>query len=111
MNKKLNSIRERAIQARENLSSEKADDLGHIVKLNKIIRGTVLVKWMHFFAVVFYLIFAGFFTHMVYPEVKMMIILLGFAAGGYAVTLLGVVIQIKLYERTIHTIAQASESS
>ena len=111
MNKKLNSIREKAIQARENLSFEKADDQSHIVKLNKIIRGTVLVKWMHFFAGVFYLIFAVFFTHMVYPEVKMMIILLGFAVGGYAVTLLGVVIQIKLYERTIHTIAQASESS
>jgi hypothetical protein len=111
MNKKLNSIRKKAIQVKENLTFGKTDDQSRIVKLNRIIRGTVLVKWMHFFAAVFYLIFAAFFTHMVYPEVKMMLILLGFAAGGYTVTLLVIVIQIKLYERTIHAIVQASKSS
>jgi hypothetical protein len=111
MNKKLISIREKAIKIREKLSYEKTDDQRHIGKLDKIIRGTVLVKWMHLFAVVFFLIFAAFFTYLVYPDAKFMILMLSFAVGGYAVSLLGVIIQIKLYERTINKIQLLLEDS
>jgi hypothetical protein len=111
MNKKLISIREKAIKVREKLSYEKADDQRHIGKLDKIIRGTVLVKWMHLFAAVFFLIFAAFFTYLVYPDAKFMILMLSFAAGGYAVSLLGVIIQMKLYERTINKIQLVLEDS
>lgn len=96
MNKKLNRIRQEAIKVREKLSYEKTDDQRHIGKLDKIIRGTVLVKWMYVLAGLFFLIFAAFFTYLVYPDAKFMILMLSFAVGGYAVSLLGVFIHLIL---------------
>lgn len=101
MRKRLNSIKENAINEREKLSYYQTDNQRHIGKLDKIIRGTVLVKWLHLFAGIFFLIFAIFFTSMVYPDTKFMIVMLGFALGGYGVSLLGVIIQMRLYERAI----------
>lgn len=104
MNKKLKDLKEKAIRIREGLTYDKKNERCHIGKLDKIIRGTVLVKWMHLFSAIFFFIFATFFTIMMYPEVRMIILMLGFAAVGYAISLLGVIIQMKLYERTVNKI-------
>ncbi len=101
MNKKLKGIREQAIKVREKLSYNKADEQRYIGQLDKIIRGTVLVKWMHLIAGIFFVVFTAIFTCLVYPKAQIMMIMLGFGVVGYGVTLLGVIIQIKLYERTI----------
>lgn len=107
MNKKLDKIRARAIEAREKLSYANADDQGTIAKLDKIIRGAVLVKWMHLFAAISFIVFAAVFTYLVYPDAKFMILMLGFAAGGYAISWIGIVIQMKLYNRTIGKVRSA----
>lgn len=101
MVKKLNAIRAKAIEARERLTSADVGDQSLIVKLDRIILGTVLVKWMHRFAAVFFIVFAAVFISLVYPDPKFMTLMAGFAAGGYAICLLGVVVQMKLYNRTI----------
>ncbi len=101
MNQKLKSIRGKAIKAREKLSYANAGDQRAIVKLDKIIRGTVLVKWMHLIAVIFFIVFTVFFIFLMYPDIKMMLLILGFAAGGYFISWIGVVIQMKLYTQTI----------
>ena len=101
MNKKLGAIREQAIKVREELSYNNSDEQRYIGQLDKIIRGTVLVKWMHLIAGIFFAVFTSVFTCLVYPEAEIMMIMLAFGVVGYGVTLLGVMIQIKLYERTI----------
>lgn len=107
MNRKLSEIKKKAIQARENLTYGKIDDQRYIGKLDKIIRGAVLVKWMHRIACIFFITFAAFFMYMVYPQAKAMMLMLGFATGGYGVSLLGIIIQMKLYERTIGKVQSA----
>jgi len=101
VNKKLGAIREQAIKVREKLSYNKAEEQRYIGQLDRIIRGTVLVKWMHILAGIFFAAFTATFTCLVYPEAQIMMVMLAFGVGGYGVTLLGVIIQIKLYERTI----------
>jgi hypothetical protein len=101
MNKKLDKIRTTAIGLREKLSYANAGDQPAIAKLDKIIRGAVLVKWMHLFAVVSFIIYAAVFTYLVYPDAQSMLLMLGIAACGYTISFLGIVIQIKLYKRSI----------
>jgi hypothetical protein len=101
MNKKLQATRTRAIKIRETLSYETTEDQKKIAKLDKIIRGTVMVKWMHLIAAVFFIAFALVFMFLMYPDVKAMMIMAGMAACGYAVSWLGVFIQIKMYDHTI----------
>lgn len=107
MKKKLNAIREKAIKVRESLTYDKADDRSHIGKIDRIIRGTVIAKWLYLLASIFFPIYAVFFTYMMYPKVKFIIIELAFAVGGYAVCLIGGAVQIKLYERTIAKVQSA----
>lgn len=101
MNRKLKTIRTKAIEAREKLSYADGDDQRMIGKLDKIIRGAVLVKWMHLFAAVFFCIFALFFLYLMYPDANAMMLIAGFATVGYAVCWLGVLIQIRIYNHTI----------
>ena len=110
MNKKLDKIRTTAIGLREMLSYANTCDQPAIAKLDKIIRGAVLVKWMHLFAVVSFIIFAAVFAYLVYPEFQFMLLMLGIAAGGYAISLLGIAVQIKLYNRTIGKVRSVLKS-
>lgn len=107
MNKKLDKIRAKAIETREKLSFANVDDRKMIAKLDKIIRGAVLVKWMHLFSAVTFIVFAAVFMYLVYPDTKFMLLMAGFAAGGYAISWIGIVVQIKLYNRTIGKIRSA----
>ena len=101
MNQNLETIRIRAIAAREKLSYANGDDQRIIARLDKIIRGAVLVKWMHLFAALFFCIFALFFLYLMYPDAEAMMLIAGFAAGGYAVCWIGVLVQIKIYSHAI----------
>jgi hypothetical protein len=101
MNQKLDKIRTTAIGLREKLSYANAGDQPAIAKLDKIIRGAVLVKWMHLFAVVSFIAFAAVFIFLMYPDVQSMLLMLGIAACGYTISFLGIVVQMKLYNRTI----------
>lgn len=101
MNKKLGTIREQAIKVREKLSYDHENEQRYIGQLDKITRGTALVKWMHIIAGIFFAAFTAIFTYLVYPEYQIIMIILAFGVMGYGVTLLGIIIQIKLYERTI----------
>ena len=102
MNKRLDAIRARAIEIREKLSYANSNEQKNIAMLEKIIRGAVLVKWMHLLAGIFFLCFAALFMYLMYPDAKAMVLMLGFAAGGYIVSQLGIMIQIKLYDRSIY---------
>ena len=102
MNKRLDAIRTRAIEIREKLSYSNPDEQKNIAMIEKIIRGAVLVKWMHLLAGIFFFFFAVIFTYLMYPDAKAMVLMLGFAAGGYIVSRLGIMIQIKLYDRSIY---------
>jgi len=101
MKQRLNSIRDNAITVREGLSGDHADNRRLALQLDRIIRGTNYVQWMHRIAIVFFVLFAAFFVTMVYPSTTHMLTILGFAVGGYVVCLLGILFQMKLYERTI----------
>lgn len=101
MNKKLQATRTRAIKIRETLSYKRTEDQKKIAKLDRIIRGTVYVKWMHLFAAVFFIAFALVLMFLTYPDVKAMIFILGITACGYTVSWLSVLIQIKMYDHTI----------
>jgi hypothetical protein len=101
MKQKLARIREAAIEAREKLSYSNTADPNMIAKLDKIIRGAVLVKWMHHIAACFFIVFAAVFISLVYPDAKSMMLIAGFAMAGYAISRFGVAIQLKLYDRTI----------
>ena len=108
MNKKLDKIRTRAIGLREKLSYANVGDQPAIAKLDKIIRGAVLVKWIHFFAAVSFIIYAAVFTYLVYPDAQSMLLMLGIAACGYTISFLGIVIQMNLYNRTIGKVRSGS---
>jgi hypothetical protein len=110
MSNKFDSIRAKAIEAREKLSYANAGDQRTIAKLDKIIRGAMLVKWMHLLAVIFFIVFALFFMYLMYPDAKAMLLMLSFAAGGYAISWVGIVIQIKLYNHTIGKVQSALET-
>lgn len=101
MNKKLDQIRASAIEIREQLSYAKPDDQKKIAKLDKIIRGAVIVKWMHLLAVVFFIVYTAVFIYLMYPDAKAMFLTSSFAAAGYAISWIGIVIQIKIYNHTI----------
>lgn len=107
MKKKLDKIRAAAIQTREKLSYDNTDDRKAIAKLDRVILGAVLVKWIQLFAAVSFAVLAAVFMYLVYPDVKIMLLMLGFAAVGYAVSWLGIVIQIKLYNHTIDKVRAA----
>jgi hypothetical protein len=110
MKKRLDKIRAEAIQTREKLSYANADDQKAIAKLDRVILGAVLVKWIHLFAAVSFAVLAAVFMYMVYPEAKIMLLMLSFAAVGYAVSWLGIVIQMRLYSHTIGKVRAALEA-
>jgi len=101
MKQRLDTIRENAIAVRECLNEGLSDHQGYIFKLDRIIRGTKFVKWLHRLASIFFSLFAVFFVSLLYPSVKAMLIMLGIAVCGYGITLLSIFIQMKLYDRTI----------
>lgn len=101
MNRKLDRIRANAIGIREQLSCANPDDQRKIAKLDKIIRGAVLIKWMHLLAVIFFIVFAAVFICLMYPDAKDMLLVSSFAAAGYAISWMGIVIQIKIYSHAI----------
>ena len=101
MKERLNTIRKNAIAAKEGLSEGLAGHEGYIFKLDRIIRGTRFVIWLHRLAASFFVLFAVFFVAMLYPSVKSMLIMLGIAVCGYGVSLGSIFVQMKLYERTI----------
>ncbi len=105
--KKLNEARTKAIELREKLSYANLEDQKHIIKLDKIVRGAVLVKRMHIFAAVFCIIFTAFFLYFMYPNAIGIMIILGLAGGCYALILAGIILQIKLYNHTIKKIKSA----
>ncbi len=107
MNKKLDKIRAEAIEVREKLSYANPGDRKHIGKLDKIIRGAVLVGWIHLLASIFFIIFAVVFLYLTYPDAKFMAVILGFAVGGYAISWFGIMIQMKLFDRTIGKVRSA----
>ncbi len=104
MKERLSTIRENAIAVRECLSDGLADHQDYIFKLERIIRGTRFVKWLHRLAAIFFILFAVFFVSLLYPSVQSMLIMLGIAVCGYGVSLLSILVQMKLYERTIFKI-------
>ncbi len=104
MKERLNTIRENAMAVRECLSDGLVDHQDYIYKLDRIIRGTIFVKWLHRIAVVFFVLFAVFFAALLYPSVKSMLIMLGIAVCGYGISLASIFVQMKLYERTIFKI-------
>jgi threonine/homoserine/homoserine lactone efflux protein len=110
MNKKLEEIRSKAIEAREKLSYANTGDQRTIARLDKIIRGAVLVKWMHRFAALFFIVFAAAFTYLTYPDARIMLLMLGIAAVGYAVCWIGIVVQMKIYAHTIGKARSALET-
>jgi VIT1/CCC1 family predicted Fe2+/Mn2+ transporter len=110
MKKRLDKIRAAAIETREKLSYANADDRKAIAKLDRVILGAVLVKWIHLFAAVSFAVLAAVFMYLVYPDAKFMLLMLSFAAVGYAVSWLGIVIQMKLYDHTIDKVRAALEA-
>ncbi len=107
MNKRFDKIRAEAIEVREKLSYANPDDQSHIEKLDKIIRGAVLFKWIHLLASFFFIIFAASFLYFTYPDIKFMMVISGLAAGGYAISWFGMIVQLKLFERTIGKVRSA----
>lgn len=101
MNKKLQAIRTRAIKIRETLSYEKTEDQKKIAKLDNIIRGTVYVKKMYLIAAVFFVAFTLVFLFLMYPDVKAMMVMLGFGVGGYAFSWFVIFVQTKIYDHAI----------
>lgn len=110
MNKRLNGIRVKAIEIREKLSYANPDEQKKIAKLDKIIRGTVLVKWMHLFACIAFIVIAAVFMYLVYPDAKAMALILSFALGGYLICLFGVLIQMKMFDHAIGKVRSALET-
>lgn len=94
---------------REELTAQDIDQHVAITKLDKIIRGTVLVEWLHRLAVAFFILFTAIFLYLLYPDAKAMVVTSAIAACGYVVSLIGVFIQLKLYHYTVGKIGATVE--
>lgn len=110
MNNKLKQIQSSAIKTREKLSYENPEEHRLISNLEKIIRGTTYVKRLLIISVIFFIVTGAGFMVLLYPDTAAMLTVLGMGIVGSMICWLGVVIQAKLYERTISKTQQVLAS-
>lgn len=99
--KKLVEVKEKATLVRERLVGTAGTDQKQLARLDRTIRGAAIVQWLNLFAVIFFILFSAVFSYLQYPYLKGIGLILGCSVAGYAICYVGILIQIKLYERTI----------